>query len=616
MEKNFDRAVLEDLLKRRFFYIPSFEIYQGVSGFYDFGPPGCSVKQNVISTWRQHFIIEESMLEVDCAILTPEIVLKASGHTERFSDLMIYDTVTKEVFRADQLLTEILKTRLKDEKLDEQLRKEYEEIIAQADCYKEKEMHELFQKHKILSPNNNPLSEPVPFNLMFSTFIGPTGTTKAFLRPETAQGIFVNFRRLLGYAGGKVPFAVAQIGNAFRNEISPRSGLLRVREFTLAEIEHFVSPDRKQHEKFKRVAEMELTLFPQKQQLSDGKTIGMKVKDAVDQGIINNQTLAYYMARTHLFLIKLGIKPEGLRFRQHLKHEMAHYASDCWDAEILTSYGWVECVGHADRSCYDLKAHTKVSKTELSVFEQFDEPRMEKAYQAKPVMQKIGREFQKKARLISNHLKQMNSEDAENLKKNIENDGKAKIEIESEEFELAKDHVEFSLEDVKINGRNFVPGVIEPSFGIGRIIYAVFEHSFSVREDDKRRGFFRFTPAVAPVKCSILPLSSNTDFDPLIQKIQSKLTLLGISTKLDTTSTTIGKRYARTDEIGIPLAITVDFDSLNDESVTLRDRDSTKQVRGNYSDIIDSVFQIIQGSLTWEEVTKKFPAFNRPSDKD
>jgi glycyl-tRNA synthetase len=151
-----------------------------------------------------------------------------------------------------------------------------------------------------------------------------------------------------------MPFAAAQIGLGFRNEIAPRNGLLRVREFCMAEIEHFVNPLKKDHPKFQSVSSLELLLFPRDAQLTTGRAVLMTLKTAVQQGVVASETLGYFMARSLLWLTKIGIDLARLRFRQHLSTEMAHYATDCWDIEINTVYGWVECVGHADRSCYDV----------------------------------------------------------------------------------------------------------------------------------------------------------------------------------------------------------------------------------------------------------------------
>jgi glycyl-tRNA synthetase len=222
-----------------------------------------------------------------------------------------------------------------DKALPTARREELRKIAAQADAYEPKELDSLFAELGIKSPSSgNELTPAFPFNLMFATSIGPTGQVPGFLRPETAQGMFVNFRRLYDYNCGKMPMAVAQIGLAYRNEIAPRGGLLRVREFTMAEIEHFVHPEQKAHAKFASVAALALNLFPADNQVGDGKTLATPIGEAVKSGLVNNETLGYFMARTAQFLAKAGVKAEGLRFRQHLRTEMAHYACDCWDAEV------------------------------------------------------------------------------------------------------------------------------------------------------------------------------------------------------------------------------------------------------------------------------------------
>jgi glycyl-tRNA synthetase len=201
---------------------------------------------------------------------------------------------------------------------------------------------------------------------MFASEIGPTGQLKGFLRPETAQGIFLNFRRLIEFNNGKMPFAGAQIGIGFRNEIRPQQGLLRVREFQMAEIEHFVDPLDKSHHKFANVSEDLLPLFTAANQEGDGSMVNdMSMATAVESGTVGNQTLGYFMARTYRFLKDCGINAEAIRFRQHRSNEMAHYAQDCWDAEVETSYGWIEVAGHSDRSCFDLQRHAEKTKVEL-----------------------------------------------------------------------------------------------------------------------------------------------------------------------------------------------------------------------------------------------------------
>ncbi|KAL0397197.1 UNVERIFIED_CONTAM: Glycine--tRNA ligase, mitochondrial 1 [Sesamum calycinum] len=213
------------------------------------------------------------------------------------------------------------------------------------------------------------------------------------MRPETAQGIFVNFKDLYYFNGNKLPFAAAQIGQAFRNEISPRQGLLRVREFTLAEIEHFVDPEDKSHPKFSEVSKLEFLMFPREDQVSGQQARKIQIGEAVSQGIVNNETLGYFIGRVYLFLTQLGIDKDRLRFRQHLANEMAHYAADCWDAEIECSYGWIECVGIADRSAYDLRAHTDKSGVPLVAHEKFSEPIEVEKLVITPVKKELGLAF-------------------------------------------------------------------------------------------------------------------------------------------------------------------------------------------------------------------------------
>lgn len=336
---------MEDLLKRRFFYDQSFAIYGGITGQYDFGPMGCSLKSNMLNVWRQFFVLEEQMLEVDCSILTPESVLKASGHVDRFADLMTKDVKTGECFRLDHLIKAHLEKLAADKKATQELKHECVDITVKLDGMTKDEMGAIMKKFNMKSPlTQNDLTEPMEFNLMFATQIGPTGLIKGFLRPETAQGIFVNFKRLLEFNQGKLPFAAAQIGNSFRNEISPRSGLIRVREFTMAEIEHFCDPSQKDHPKFVDVENYEMTLYSACNQM-DGKSAERHtIGSAVKTGLVANETLGYFMARIQMYLIKVGIVPERLRFRQHMGNEMAHYACDCWDAECLTRYYFEKCI--------------------------------------------------------------------------------------------------------------------------------------------------------------------------------------------------------------------------------------------------------------------------------
>ena len=600
------RSKMNGALEQRLFYIPSFKIYGGVAGLYDYGPPGCAVKSNLQAFWRQHFVLNEAMLEVECPSVTPEVVLKASGHVEKFTDLMVNDVVTKDCFRADHLVEENLERMLADPMISADKRRELEDMLARLEEFTPEEMGDAITKLAIKAPETkNDLTAPYPFNLMFPTQIGPSGALQGYLRPETAQGIFVNFRDLLYYNGGKLPFAAAQIGQSFRNEIAPRAGLLRVREFTQAEIEHFVHPEQKDHSRFAEVADVMLSLFSRDAQLGAvKKPFPMTIGEAVEKGIVANQTLGYFIARTQTFLEKIGVNPERLRFRQHLQHEMAHYAEDCWDAEIESTYGWVECVGLADRSAYDLKAHSVASKVELTAHERFAEPVMEEVLVVEPNKKDMGKAFKKDAKAVTDALQAMCKEDALALGAKLEAEGKATVATEAGEKEILPGMVRIAMETKKISGRQFTPSVIEPSFGIGRIMYCMFEHNFYVRADDEQKTVFKFSPIIAPIKCTIFPLVNDAGMNALAERVSRELAADGISAKLDTTAISVGKRYARTDELGVPFAVTVDHRSLDDDTVTLRERDSCEQVRLKSDQVLALVKKLCAMTTTWEEATK------------
>ncbi|KZS14907.1 Glycine--tRNA ligase [Daphnia magna] len=617
VEASFDRAKMEDLLKRRFFFDQSFAIYGGITGQFDFGPMGCAMKANMLSTWRNFFILEEQMLEVDCSILTPEPVLKASGHVDRFADLMVKDDKNGECFRLDHLIKAHLEKVKSDKKSTAELKWECEDIVIKLDGMNKEEMRTILRRFEMKAPlTNNELSDPMEFNLMFSTSIGPTGLVKGFLRPETAQGIFVNFKRLLEFNQGKLPFAAAQIGNSFRNEISPRSGLIRVREFTMAEIEHFCDPSDKSHPKFDEVRHVQVLLYSACNQM-DGKAAEIvTIGKAVDDRIIANETLAYFMARIQQYMVKVGVDPKKLRFRQHMNNEMAHYACDCWDAECLTSYGWVECVGCADRSAYDLSQHTKSTGVRLVAEKKLPEPKTIDVVEVVAIKGTVGKSFKKEAKEIMEALSKLEPATVVEVEESLKTNGKYVLEIGTNSYTLTPDMLEVKRYQKTTYVEEYVPNVIEPSFGIGRIMYAIFEHNFKVRSDDGQRTYFSLPPVIAPLKCSVLPLSNNADFVPYIRQLSRDLTAVDVSNRVDDSSGSIGRRYARTDEIAIPFGITIDFDSLKEpHSATLRERDSMGQVRIPLKEIAGVVRDLSYGKMTWTDVEAKYPKFEQQETK-
>ncbi|PWA86797.1 glycyl-tRNA synthetase / glycine--tRNA ligase [Artemisia annua] len=616
MSRDTFRQAVVNTLERRLFYVPSFKIYRGVAGLYDYGPPGCAIKSNVLSFWRQHFVLEENMLEVDCPCVTPEVVLKASGHVDKFTDLMVKDEKTGTCYRADHLLKDHCKDKLeKDLAISSEMAAELKHVLAVLDDLSAEQLGAKIKEYGIVAPDTkNPLSDPYPFNLMFATSIGPSGMSPGYMRPETAQGIFVNFKDLYYYNGNKLPFAAAQIGQAFRNEISPRQGLLRVREFTLAEIEHFVDPDDKSHPKYSEVSNLEFLMFPRDEQMSGEAAKRLCLGDAVSEGTVNNQTLAYFIGRVYLFLTHLGIDEKRLRFRQHLPNEMAHYAADCWDAEIESSYGWIECVGIADRSAYDLRAHTEKSGVALVAQEKFSEPKEVEKLVITPNKKELGLAFKGDQKLVIESLEAMNEKEAMEMKATLESKGEIEFEVckLQKMVTIKKNMLSISKETKREHQRTFTPSVIEPSFGIGRIIYCLYEHSFYMRPDksgDEQLNVFRFPPLVAPIKCTVFPLVQNEEYEEVANRISRSLTAAGISNKKDITGTSIGKRYARTDELGVPFAITVDSKT----SVTIRERDSKDQIRVNVDEVATVVKDVSEGRTTWADILQIYPAHTSAS---
>ncbi|OAA45374.1 glycyl-tRNA synthetase 1 [Metarhizium rileyi] len=608
----FNRSKFESLLKRRFFFAEAFEIYRTAPnykgdnrGLYDYGPPGCSLLANIVNEWRKHFVIEENMLEVDCTAITPEAVLKTSGHVDRFADWMCKDPVNGEHLRADHLIETVLETRLansrlavadnnknsKLEKLDSLQVQQYQEILAKIDNYDGPELGKLIKELDIRNPNGNgKVEEPTAFNLMFKSAIGPSSTSPVYFRPETAQGQFLNFRKL---------------------------------EFLMAEIEHFVDPESsKTYDRFNEVAGIELPFLDKNTQLSGKTAIStMSIGKAVEMRLVDNETLGYFLARVYLFLLKIGADSRKVRFRQHLDNEMAHYACDCWDAELLTSYGWIECVGCADRSAYDLTVHSRETGIPLTVKEARVTPLKVTEWKATLEKKLVGLRFRSDAKKIGTAIDQLDQDDLGRLATEIAETGA--MTISTDELADGATSVELSSELCSIKRvtrletvREYTPNVIEPSFGIGRILYSILEHVYWSRPQDAAREVLSLPVIVAPTKVLLVPLSNCAGFKPVIKRLAARLRAIGVANTIDSSSVSIGKRYARNDELGTPLAVTVDFDTLKDESITLRERDSTVQVRASEDEIIEAIRNLVSGGETWSQVSERLPETPRQSQDD
>jgi len=494
-----DKLTIEDMAtfcKRKGFVYPNSEIYGGFSGFWDFGHLGVELKNNIKAEWwKFHVQAREDIVGIDGSIITHPKVWQASGHVENFEDVMLTCSKCKEKIRADHFTQEKLNMNVEgfdSEKIDD-----------------------IIKKNKLKCPKCSSYFEEIKnFNLMFSTNVGPKEdkSPAAYLRPETAQLIFSDFKLVADNARLKLPFGIAQIGKGFRNEISPRDFLFRCREFEMMEIEYFVHPNKEECPFIKEALNYELNFYSAEMQEKGKKPLIMKVKDALRKKMIS-EWHAYWLATEQKWFTNLGAKPANFRVRQHLKKEKSHYALDTWDLEYNFPFGWKELQGIANRTDFDLQQHMQASGEDLSIFD-----------------------------------------------------------------EETKDKI--------------VPHVIaEPSLGIERAFLVFMFDSYVY---DKKRGnvVLKLNPKLAPVKAGIFPLVSNKP--QIVKKAREVCNMLKEDFNcLYDSGGSIGRRYARNDEIGTPYCITIDFDSLKKNDCTIRDRNTTKQIRVKIKDLKDTITKLL-----------------------
>ncbi|HOT04126.1 MAG TPA: glycine--tRNA ligase [Methanolinea sp.] len=563
-----------DLARRRGFIWPASECYGSVAGFIDYGPLGSMMKRRVEDTWREFYVVREGYYEIECPTIGQEDVFIASGHVKGFSDKMCQCPHCREYLRADH--------------------------IAEGQGIPAASTMDTGELSRVLSTLPCPACGEVLgnvevffFNLMFETSIGPGSQRKGYLRPETAQGMFTDFQRLLRFYRDTLPFGAVQIGKSYRNEISPRQGMIRLREFTQAEAEIFVHPEEKDHPFFSRYAGYRMPLLGIRQQQEGTPALETTMDEAVRGGLIANQYVAYYLALTHHLLVTVGVDPEKLRFRQHLPDERAHYAEDCWDAEIFSErFGWVETVGIADRTDYDLKAHEKQSGQRFAVFIPYETPRRERRVRVAANMGALGPRFRGKAKAVADALAEA-----------VPGPDGVTITIDGEDVFISPDLYQVREEEVEIPGEEVTPHVIEPSYGIDRMIYAVLEHSYAEETvKDEERRILRLPPRIAPIQVAVFPLMNRDGLPEIALDIVNTLKARGIMAEFDD-SGAIGRRYRRQDEIGTPFAITVDYETPGTGTVTLRDRDSMEQVRVPTNTLPDLIRSLVEGSMTFASLS-------------
>ena len=471
--------ILTSLSKQRGFIFQSSEVYGGLGSTWDYGPLGVELKRNIKNEWWQFMVTSRNnIVGMDAAILMHPDVWKASGHVENFHDPLIDNKASKKRYRVDHLLEEQEQTII--DSLVKQLKINSTDIIPAivATLIENQDNSGVIMKEaRVVDPHTKEIGDWTntrQFNLMFKTNIGPVDDSSSitYLRPETAQGIFVNFQNVQSTSRQKLPFGIAQVGKAFRNEITTGNFIFRTREFEQMEMEFFCKLDD------------------------------------------TSEWLKYWCDERMKWFESLGINKENLRLRAHGDDELAHYSSACYDIEYQFDFGWSELEGIADRGTFDLDQHIKASGKKLTYFDQ-------------------------------------------------------------------------------INNQHIVPAVVEASAGVDRAFLTVLADAFTQEEvNGELRTVLKLSPKIAPIKVAIFPLMNKNNMPELSQKIVEDIRNSGIASFYDAGGS-IGKRYRRQDEAGTPFGITVDHDTLEDNTVTLRDRDTMKQERFS----IDKIVEVLKNKL-------------------
>jgi glycyl-tRNA synthetase len=478
--------------KKKGFVYPNSEIYGGLAGFFDYGPLGTELKNNIKKEWWKTFVqSQDNVFGIDGSIISHPKVWQASGHTENFNDVFLECSKCHSRTRADHFIEDHTK--------------------IDAEGLPPKQIDAIIKKHKLkCSKCKSPFNQSKPFNLMFETYVGPVKKSAniAYLRPETAQLIFTNFKNIVDTQRVKLPFGIAQIGKAFRNEISPRDFLFRLREFEQMEMEFFTHPSQTNDcPLIKPLLKFKVNFLAAKSKTSQAAA----VKQMLDKKLLT-QWHAYWLIKQYQWFLNLGINPKNLRIREHRKDELSHYAKACFDIEYNFPFGWKEIHGNADRGQFDLTQHQKHSQKSLTIY---------------------------------------NEETKEKV----------------------------------------LPAVAsEPSQGIDRAFLAFL---FDAYHEDKKRGniVLKLSPKLAPFFCAVFPLVKNKP--SIVKKAQKIYRDLKDSYPCFYNETaSVGRRYARADEIGVLYTLTIDFDTLKDNAVTVRDIKTTKQTRVKISELKDKLFKL------------------------
>ncbi len=502
-EKEFLQELISFLQRKGFIWGPEPEIYGGTAGFYTYAPLGKLLKNKVEAIIRKS-LQEEEFFEVECPIVMERKVWEASGHLRGFTDAIITCSKCKANFRLDHLLMDFPET--KHFKKPE----EYLQFIADK---------------KIKCPNCtgdfNP--EIKKHNLMMRTTVGID--QEAYNRPETATTTYLPFLRFSDFFRKQPVFVVFQIGKAFRNEISPRQHVVRMREFTQAEAQLFIKKELKNSfDKFKKVQDDILPLWNYQSQEAGKAPEKIAVKEALEKGFFKSQAYAWTITVAYRLFKSMGIPDDNIRLRQHFPDEKAFYADDAWDVEINTrSFGWVEVCGVHDRTDYDLKQHAKFSGTALEAFDE-------------------------------------------------------------------------------ATGQKYVPHVLEIAFGTDRPVFALIDTFYEKKEKDEGKTVFRIPYHLSPLPIAIFPLMKKPELMAKANEVYDMLKKDFLCTYDETGA--IGRRYLRAAEAGTAYCITIDFETLEKEEpdVTVRDRDSEKQIRIKVKKLKEALRQLLEEGKTFDDL--------------
>jgi glycyl-tRNA synthetase len=569
-------VAVNELAKRRGFFWPSFEIYGGSGGFVTYGPLGARLKQNVEGKLRELMVKKIGILEMESSVITPGKVFEASGHVAHFKEPMVECQKCHTRFRADHLLEDKGISSAEAEKMS------LDDIKVE------------LERHEVVCPDcKGTFGDPTRYLTMFETTIGPYSGSVGYGRPEAAQNIFVEFNRLYNIAREKLPFGCINIGKALRNEISPRQGLIRLREFTIADLEFFFDP---QEPACPRLCEVENEVLPIllcDTRLKECEDItNFTVREALDKGIIKSEWQAYFMAQAKRLLEELGVPEAKQRFLEKLTWEKAHYSSQSFDQEVLVDrWGWVEVSGHAYRTDYDLNCHMKASGADMTVYKEYANPVETEELVVKPLMAKLGPVYKGEAGKAAAALAKV---PAQQVADAMEKDGSILVDG----YQIFKEQVEIGKQKIIQRGTRFIPHVVEPSFGCDRLFYVALEYAYGIKDD---RVVLSFPRNIAPIQVGIYPLMSKDGMDTKAKEVQRLLACEGFMTDFDETGS-IGRRYARADEAGVQLGITIDYDTLSDDTVTIRDRDSWQQVRAPVKDLPRLMHSYFEGKLNFTDL--------------